>query len=261
LESVRNDGRRTAVVMGASRGLGRAIGERLAADGCQVHLMARSEADLAALAAEIGDRASWRALDVADPQALAEALRLAEETYGAIDVLVCNAGGPKPGGLTELTEQDWADAWHLTLMSTVRAVREVAPGMVRRKHGRIVVVGSSSVRAPIRGLLLSNVYRAGVLALVRTLAPEFGPAGVTINMVAPGRFDTERVATLDKRRAEQRAVPVEQVRAESIARIPVGRYGIPPELASAVAFLSSDEASYITGQCLLVDGGLIVSDQ
>jgi 3-oxoacyl-[acyl-carrier protein] reductase len=246
--------------MGATRGLGRAIAQRLSSDGYSVHLLARSEPDLKSLAAKLGEGATWQAVDVAVGEELVASLRRAADRHGPIDVLVCNGGGPSPGGLFDLTEDDWSTAWQLTLMSTVRAVREVSPAMIERQQGRILVLGSSGVRIPIPGLLLSNVYRAGVLALVRSLARDFGPHGVTINLVAPGRFDTDRVAELDKRRAGQLDLPIEDVRRQSIAKIPVGRYGDPAELASVVAFLAGAEASYITGQCILVDGGMVVGE-
>jgi 3-oxoacyl-[acyl-carrier protein] reductase len=245
-----------AVVMGASRGLGRAVAESLAEDGNEVHLLARSSNALNDAVAAIGGRAHAHKVDVGNPQALDESLT-AIEASGGIDILVANGGGPKPGDLTELTDEDWRVAWQLTLMSTVRAVRAVIPAMIARGSGRIVVLGSSSVRVPIPRLLLSNVYRAGVLSLVKSLAPELAPHAITINMVSPGRIDTDRVRALDAARAARRGVPIEQERAEAIGRIPAGRYGEPAELAALVAFLAGPSAGYITGQSLLVDGGLV----
>lgn len=243
--------RPVAVVMGASRGLGRAVAGVLARDGYAVHLLARAGAALDAAAADTAGTA--HPVDAADGAALTAVL----DAVGPVDVLVCNAGGPPPGGLDDLTEEQWRHGWDLTLMSTVRAIRAVAPGMRDRRAGRIVVLGSSSVRQPIDGLLLSNVYRAGVLGLVKSLAPQFGRYGVTVNMVSPGRIDTDRVRALDAARADRLGVAADTERANSIARIPLGRYGEPAELAELVSFLASPAAAYITGQSVLVDGGLV----
>jgi 3-oxoacyl-[acyl-carrier protein] reductase len=243
-----------AVVMGAGRGLGRAVARALARDGWHVHVLARTEADLKSLTEEISG--TPHTVDVADAAALQAALGDIDRRH-PVEALVCNAGGPPPGGLADLDDPAWLAGWNLTLMSAVRAIRVLAPAMAGRGSGRVVVLGSSSVRRPIDGLLLSNVYRAGVLALVTSLAPELARQGVTVNMVSPGRFDTGRVRQLDAARAARRGVPVEQERADSIRGIPAGRYGDPAELADLVAYLVSPPAGYLTGQSILIDGGLV----
>ncbi|WP_169582067.1 MULTISPECIES: SDR family oxidoreductase [Microbacterium] len=250
-----------ALVLGASRGLGAATAQRLAADGIHVHLLARDLDRLTALVTgirESGGHADAHAVDATEPEGFDAQLAALADRY-PIRRLLINSGGPRPAGFDQLTDTDWHDAGQGTLMVAVRALRAVRPGMVSAGFGRIVVVGSSSVRQPIDGLLLSNVYRAGVLALVKSLTPELMAAGVTINMLSPGRIDTDRVRSLDAARAARTGGDPTDVRAESIRRIPAGRYGTPAEFADAAAFLLSDTASYLTGQSILVDGGLVTA--
>lgn len=250
-----------AIVLGASRGLGAATAERLAADGLHVHLLARDHDRLSAVATDIrraGGEADTHVVDTADPAGF-ETQLTGLATRFPISRLVVNGGGPKPASFDQLDDADWQDAAQSTLMSAVRAIRAVKPGMTRAGFGRIMIVGSSSVRQPIDGLLLSNVYRAGVLALVKSLTPELAAAGITINLLSPGRIDTDRVRSLDAARATRTGSDPTTVRAESISRIPAGRYGTPAEFAAAAAFLLSDAASYLTGQSILVDGGLVTA--
>jgi 3-oxoacyl-[acyl-carrier protein] reductase len=252
--------RRVAVVTAATKGLGRASAEALAAAGYALAICARTETEVAAVAATLeqsGAPVLAVSADVAQPDDLARLFALVDERYGRLDVLVSNAGGPPPGAFTAVTDEQWSGAFELTLMSAVRSFRLALDRMRPSGFGRLVLIGSSSIRQPISELVLSNAFRPALAGIVKTLAGEVAADGVTVNMVAPGRVDTERVRELDERRAEKAGVPVQEFRQAFERTIPAGRYGDPAEVGSVVSFLASDAASYVTGQTILVDGGLV----
>lgn len=247
-----------ALVLAGSKGLGRGCAEELARTGHRLVICARGEEDLARAAEELradGAEVATAVVDVASPEGVAAAFRAVGDAYGRLDVLVCNAGGPPPGDFAKVTEDDWRTAFELTLMSVVRSVEHALDRM--GGGGRIIIVGSSSVRMPIPNLVLSNVFRPGLAGLTKSLAVELGPRGITVNIVSPGRIATDRVATLDAAAAQRQGVDAAEVRAQSEARIPMGRYGEPRELGAMVAFLASPAAGYVTGQTILVDGGMV----
>jgi 3-oxoacyl-[acyl-carrier protein] reductase len=252
---------KVALVTAASKGLGRATATRLAAEGARVMISSRGEEQLATTAAEItaatGAQVEYCPADVADADDLARLLRLPQQRLGGVDVLVNNAGGPRPGGFDALDDDAWREAYELNLMSTVRLIRGVLPHMREQGWGRIVTIASSSIKQPIENLLLSNTYRVAILGLAKSLAIEFAPDGVLINTVGPGRIDTDRVAGLDAGRAAQSGISVEEVRAQTAKAIPLGRYGTPEEFANVAAFLVSGANTYLTGQAFLVDGGMV----
>lgn len=242
---------RCAWVTGASQGIGLAVAQRLAAEGARVVLSARNETALADAVEGIrdaGGEAMVAPADVTRPAELEAAHAQATARFGAPSIMIANAGGPASGTPSELSDEAWEAAMRLTFLSAVRLARLVLPEMRRAGWGRIVNVTSLSVPEPILGLALSNAMRSAVTSFARTLATEVAPDGVTVNNVAPGYTATDAVLKL---------FPTEQARADLVADIPVGRLAEPAEIAAATAFLVSNQASYITGQTLLVDGGLV----
>ncbi|WP_346619303.1 SDR family oxidoreductase [Blastococcus montanus] len=252
---------KVALVTAASKGLGRATATQLAAEGARVMISSRGAEQLARTAAEIADATGAQVehcpADVSDAGGLARLLAETEQKLGGVDVLVNNAGGPRPGGFDALDDAAWAEAFELNLMSTVRLFRGVLPHMRQQQWGRIVTIASSSIKQPIDNLLLSNTYRVALLGLSKSLATEFAPEGVLINVVGPGRIATDRVAGLDAARAEKSGISVEEARKLSEKTIPLGRYGTAEEFGKVVAFVASGANTYLTGQHLLVDGGMV----
>lgn len=248
-----------AFVAASTRGLGRAIAQELAAAGARVAVNGREPKAVEEAARRLGHGAVAAPADLTDPTALAVAVDGAAATLGGLDILVTNGGGPKGAAFGALSDADWQTGYELVLLSVVRLVGAALPHLRARGGGRIVAVVSSSVRQPIENLTLSNVLRPAVSALVRDLSLDLAGAGILVNAAAPGRFDTDRVRELDRGRAERAGVTADAFRRDYEASIPVGRYGDPAEFARAVAFLASPANTYVTGQTLLVDGGLVRS--
>jgi 3-oxoacyl-[acyl-carrier protein] reductase len=244
---------KTALVTGASRGIGFAIAEGLVAEGVRVVMAARGQAALDAAAERLAGgpgEAVPIASNVADPSRIRRLVDDARQRVGGIDILIANAGGPPAGPPSSLDDADWARAVELTLMSAVRLARAVLPGMQERGWGRIVNVTSLSVKQPIGDLTLSNAMRSAVTAFARTLAGEVATSGVTVNNVAPGYTATERLEQL---------FADDYAKARLMASIPVKRFAQPSEIAGAALYLCSEQAAYVTGQTLLVDGGMVAS--
>lgn len=252
---------KVALVAASSRGLGRAVAEGLAAEGARVMISGRSEEKLAHTADEIrqstGAEVDHRVADLTRAAEIEALVAATADRFGGVDVLVNNAGGPPAGGFDDVSDEDWTAAFELNLMSFVRLIRGSLPHMRARGGGRIVNVASSSIKQPIENLILSNTLRAGIVGLAKSLAAELAPDGVLINTLGPGRILTGRSAALDAARAEALDVPVEQVRSEFASGIPLGRYGTPEEFARVAVFLASPANSYVTGQSVLVDGGMV----
>lgn len=255
---------RVAVVLAASRGLGFASAKALAAEGASLVICAREPLRLEDAAKELravaapGARVEPLALDVSAPDAAAKVIGLARDKFGRLDVLVNNAGGPPPGGFARVGDAEWERAFHLTLMSVVRFVREALPLLRASGQGRIVNIVSTSVKQPIDDLVLSNSLRSAVAGLAKSLSRELAGSGITVNNVLPGIILTDRQRELRGADAARRGITFEQAIAEVGRSIPAGRVGQPEEVGVLVAFLASKQAAYITGTSVQVDGGLVM---
>lgn len=246
---------RVALVPGATAGIGLAVARALSAGGAAVALGGRR--------GELAEQEARRlgglglSLDLTDEASLERAVERTRAELGEIDVLVLNGGGPPPSVAASLERSAATRAAELLLYGHLALVGHCLPAMRTRRWGRIVAIGSSAVQQPIPGLATSSMFRAALASYLKLLADEVAPDGVTVNMVLPGRIATDRVAQIDARNASQANVPVEEVRRSSEASIPLRRYGAPEEVAAAVAFVCGDDARYVTGEQIRVDGGLL----
>ncbi len=252
---------RVALVAAASQGLGRAIATRLAQEGMKLAICARHEEPLKKSAEEIQRATRAEVLAVpADVTRSADIQRLVQKTverFDSLDVLVTNAGGPPPGKFLDLKDSAWEQAFQLTLMSAVRLCREAIPHMQKQGWGRIIHVTSVSVKQPLENLLLSNSLRLAVIGLSKTLAQELAPFGITVNAVCPGPMATQRLEQLIATQAQHQGISLEEAKRSWTKEIPLGRLGQPEELADLVAFLASENARFITGTAIQVDGGMV----
>ena len=247
-----------AIVMAASRGLGYASALGLGREGCHLVVCSRDQAriDAAADAIRRETGAKVKAL-VADVSSASEAQRLVDTAvaeYGGLEIVVHNAGGPPAGETLAMTDEQWQKAFEQNLLSFTRIVQAAAPEMRKAGYGRVLTIASSSIKQPIPNLALSNALRAGVWGIAKTLSRELASQGILVNVIAPGRIDTERIAELDQANAQKSGKALDEVRKASVASIPLGRLGRPEELANLVVFLASQAGSYITGQAITVDG-------
>jgi 3-oxoacyl-[acyl-carrier protein] reductase len=242
---------RVALVMGASRGLGRAVAAALAREGAQVAIASRSREKLDEAAAEIGDAATPFVADASDLDRLAALPGEVAETLGPVEILVANAGGPPFGGALDHELDEWETAYRSLVLSPRVLAGTVLPGMRKGGWGRIVNIGSISTREPIPGLNLSNSHRMAAVGFLKTLSQEVAAEGITVNTVATGRFGTERLA--------DHTGSLEAAEAAAQREVPAARLGRPEEYGDLVTFLCSDRAAYITGTVIPIDGGLLRS--
>lgn len=254
---------KVALVAAASKGLGRAIADELAAEGCKVVICARDRNAVEAAALDIATRHKAEVLpveaDVSHSAGIRALYATATKEFGELDIVVTNAGGPPSGKFEDIALEEWERAFHLTLMSAVELCYLALPAMKQRKWGRILNVTSIAAKQPVDNLILSNSLRAAVTGFARTLANEVAPFGVTVNNLLPGYTLTDRVEQLTRASAEKEKVEVSEIRSRWESQIPMRRLGEPREFAALAAFLASDRASYITGQSIAVDGGWIRS--
>jgi 3-oxoacyl-[acyl-carrier protein] reductase len=244
------------LIGGGSRGLGNAIAQVLSDEGAKVLLMSRDEASLQQAATRIGENASFVAVDIASPGAVETLSKAVDEKLGGLDGILINAGGPPPGEVLGVTDEQWAQSFELLIGGPIRILRALTPKI--EGEGAVLFITSSSVRQPIPNLDTSNVLRPGVAAMAKVLARELGPK-IRVNSLAPGRFDTDRVRSLDKGRAEAQGISIEEQVAQMNKTIPLGRYGEPEEMGRVGAFLLSPAASYLSGISVQADGAMVTA--
>jgi 3-oxoacyl-[acyl-carrier protein] reductase len=260
-----------AVCLASSKGLGFGIALEMVRAGARVLMVSRHEENLQEAASQIlstldsggthpgvsrWHRPETLTADLLEETAAEQVMARAAERLGGIDILVNNIAGPSPGTFEELSPAQWEDAFRRLFLTVVRQLRSALPWLRKSPSPRVLTVTSVSARQPIPGLLLSNVFRPGLVGLAKTLAQEWGPEGILVNNLAPGMFETERAVELEQRIASQKGLSLEQVREERCSEIPLRRYGKPEELGRVAVFLASPANTYITGQTILVDGGL-----
>ncbi len=253
---------KVALVIASSQGLGKAIATQLVLEGANVMITSIDGPTLKVVQEELqalgkGKVAQFEA-DITKADDIRALVAYTHETLGKIDILINNAGGPPGGSFENFSDEDWQKAYELNLLSYIRIIREVLPDL-KQSGGRIINMTSSSIKQPIPNLILSNTFRMGVLGLSKSLAEELAPYNILVHTVGPGRIATDRVAFLDKLKAERLGITPEEVAAQSRKTIPLGRYGEPEEFAKTITFLVSDASSYMTGNTILVDGGMIKS--
>lgn len=250
-----------ALVAAASRGLGRAVAEELAAEGAALVLCSRNAETISQTASEIAEATGAEILalpcDVSKADEVARLVQSGVERFGRIDILVTNAGGPPAGPFDSFDREAWEAATRLTLFSAIELTRQVLPGMKEHRWGRILNITSIAVKQPVDNLILSNSLRAAVTGFARTLANEVATFGITVNNIMPGYTRTERVEELSRMMAEKEGITPAEFIARWEKEIPMGRLGEPREFAALSAFLVSERASYITGTSFPVDGGWI----
>ncbi len=248
-----------ALVTASTRGLGRGCAEQLAAEGCRVAICSRHQAQAAQAAAEISGQTGAEvigfAADMSSPEEITGLVESVQSDLGDPEILVTNAGGPAPGTFATTPLDQYEKGINLNLMSAVRLIHAVVPAMKKKGWGRILAITSTSVKQPIATLLLSNTARAGLTGFLKTISTELAPEGITVNAILPGIHKTDRIVELAGHRAKEENRPAEEILREMMAASPTKTLGDPGDFGAMAAFLASDQARYITGQSILIDGG------
>jgi 3-oxoacyl-[acyl-carrier protein] reductase len=244
-----------ALVAGASKGLGKACAQALIGEGAIVFICSRSADELAKTAAEIG-AAGHAPADVSRPDEVRRLVAQAIDALGGLDILVTNAGGPPTGPFDKVGDDDWDIAYQLNLMSSVRLIREALPALKASGRGRIVNLTGYGVKEPMTDLVVSDSLRAGVTVMAKTIATDLAPFGITVNNIAPGPIMTDRLIEVHAARAKALGITLEEQFQRFSKTIPALRMGQPKEIGDLCAFLCSPQAGYLTGQAIVVDGGV-----
>jgi 3-oxoacyl-[acyl-carrier protein] reductase len=244
-----------AFVAGASKGLGKACAKALAGEGARVFLCSRNVEELTRAAAEIG-AAGYSAADVSRPQEVKRVVAEAIAALGGLDCLVTNAGGPPTAPFEKASDGDWDISYQLNLMSAVRLIREALPALKASRRGRIVNLTGYGVKEPLTDLVVSDSIRAGVTVMAKTIASDLAPYGITVNNIAPGPIMTDRLTEILSARAKNSSVTADELFKRLSQTIPVRRMGQPNEIGDLCAYLCSPQAGYLTGQTIVVDGGV-----
>lgn len=248
---------KVALVAAGSRGIGRATALSLSREGATVAICARGQEDLEKTVTDCEGPAMGVEADVTDPTQITTFVEDTVEAYGQVDILVNNAGGPPPGGFQEMSAEDFEDALELNLMSTVRLTKEALPHLKKQPWGRIVTVTSVSVKEPLGNLVLSDTARSGATSALKNLAREIADEKITVNTVLPGLTWTDRMRELTEDRANRNNNSFEEARRNFVGNVPMKRWGKPEEIADVITFLASEQAGFVTGTQVQVDGGLI----
>ncbi|GKW46337.1 SDR family oxidoreductase [Planococcus sp. NCCP-2050] len=253
---------KVAVVMASSKGLGKAIALEFAKEGAIVIISSRHQKDLDLTGREIkqqvpGASVHSKVCDMSKEEDIASFFGAILGEFGKIDILINNTGGPKAGGFNDVGDEDWYASFEQNLLSYIRTTRAVLPSMKEQQFGRIINISSSSTKEVIDGLILSNTFRAGMVGFAKTLAREVANDNILVNTVGPGRIQTDRITELDQLEADKQQIPIEELTKQKQAALPIGRYGQPEEFAKVVVFLASSANTYMTGQSLVIEGGLL----
>jgi len=250
---------KVVLITASSKGIGKAIAEKFAEEGCQVAICSRTKQDLIDTADSISQNFNteplWSVCDINNKKEIENTVNTVTDHFGPIDILVNNCGGPAAGFFEELDENKWDSAYEQVLLSAVRFIRLVLKQMKERHWGRIINITSVSVKQPLDNIILSNSFRSAVTGMSKTLSRQYAKYNITVNNVAPGFILTQRLYELAVHKAKQTGQSHEDVFVEMAKEIPMNRLGRPEEIASAAAFLASERASYITGNTIQVDGG------